>query len=190
MTEEDAVLWMKGVVEELVRRLHVGRVEFTPAEHPAFTPGAALTVKVNGRDVGILGAVSAKLRHPYRLSTQMALCEVELKPFLKNVGATGRVSPVPQFPLVRRDVAIVASQGVKNADIENVIRKNGGKILTKVTLFDIFKPKGAAEAARSLAYSLEFRSPEKTLTDEEVGQAFRRVVDALKATGGIEVRES
>ncbi|MBQ6142793.1 MAG: phenylalanine--tRNA ligase subunit beta [Kiritimatiellae bacterium] len=190
VTEEDAVLWMKGVVEELVRRLHVGRVEFTPAEHPAFTPGAALTVKVNGRDVGILGAVSAKLRHPYRLSTQMALCEVELKPFLKNVGATGRVSPVPQFPLVRRDVAIVASQGVKNADIENVIRKNGGKILTKVTLFDIFKPKGAAEAARSLAYSLEFRSPEKTLTDEEVGQAFRRVVDALKATGGIEVRES
>jgi len=97
---------------------------------------------------------------------------------------------VPQFPLVRRDVAIVASQGVKNADIEDVIRKNGGKILTKVTLFDIFKPKGAAAAARSLAYSLEFRSPEKTLTDEEVGVAFRRVVDALKATGGIEVREN
>ena len=190
VTEEDAVLWMKGAVEELVRRLHVGRVEFTPAEHPAFTPGAALTVRVNGRDVGVLGAVSAKLRHPYRLSTQMALCEVELKPFLKNVGAAGRVSSVPQFPLVRRDVAIVASQGVKNADIEDVIRKNGGKILTKVTLFDIFKPKGAAAAARSLAYSLEFRSPEKTLTDEEVGVAFRRVVDALKATGGIEVREN
>ena len=190
VTEEDAVLWMKGAVEELVRRLHVGRVEFLPTEHPAFTPGAALSVRVNGRDIGVLGAVSAKLRHPYRLSTQMALCEVELKPFLKNVGATGRVSSVPQFPLVRRDVAIVATQGVKNADIEDVIRKNGGKILTKVTLFDIFKPKGAAEASRSLAYSLEFRSPEKTLTDEEVGVAFRRVVDALKATSGIEVRES
>ena len=63
-----------------------------------------------------------------------------------------------------------------------VIRKNGGKELTAVSLFDIFK--------ESRAYSLEFRSAEKTLTDEEVGQIFQRIVEALKATAGIEVRES
>ena len=63
-----------------------------------------------------------------------------------------------------------------------VIRKNGGKELTKVTLFDIFKT--------SRAYSLEFRSAEKTLTDDEVGRVFQRIVDALKGTAGVEVRES
>lgn len=190
VTEEEAVLWLKGAVEELVARLHAGRVEFAAADHPAFTPGASLAVKLNGREIGVLGALSAKLRHPYRLSTQMALCELELKPLERNVGAVGRISPVPQFPLVRRDVALVAAPSVTNAAIENAIKKNGGKSLAKVALFDIFTPKGAKDAGRSLAYSLEFRSAERTLTDEEVGQAFRRVVDALKATPGVEVRES
>ena len=69
-----------------------------------------------------------------------------------------------------------------NAAVEDVIRRNGGKDLVKVTLFDVFKD--------SRAYSLEFRSAEKTLTDEEVGRDFQRIVDALKATAGIEVRES
>jgi phenylalanyl-tRNA synthetase beta chain len=122
------------------------------------------------------------MRHPYRLTTQMALCELELKPLLKRVNELGRVSPVPQFPLVRRDIALVAAKSVANAAIEKVIRDNGGKELVKVTLFDVFKD--------SRAYSLEFRSAERTLTDEEVGRAFQRIVDALKATAGIEVRES
>ena len=190
VTEEEAVLWLKGAVEELLARLHAGKVEFTPSDHPAFARGASLAVKLNGREIGVLGALSAKMRHPYRLTTQMALCELELKPLLKRIDAIGRLSPVPQFPLVRRDVAIVAAAGVANADIENTIRKNGGKILSKVSLFDIFRSKEMKDSRRSLAYSLEFRSPEKTLTDEEVGKAFQQIVDALKATAGIEVRES
>ena len=189
VSEEEAVLWMKGAVVELTERLHVGKVEFVPDEHPAFAKGACLKVKINGRDAGVLGALSAKLRHPYRLTTQMALCELELKPLLKNTFAVGRVSPVPQFPLVKRDIAVVADAGVESGTIVDVIRKNGGKELVSATLFDIFKSKDLKPGARSLAYALEFRSPEKTLTDEEVGRTFQRIVDALRATAGIEVRE-
>ena len=190
VTEEEAVLWMKGAVENLVSRLHAGHLEFAAADHPAFAKGASLAVKLNGRPFGVLGALSAKMRHPYRLTTQLALAEVELKPLLKNVDAVGRISAVPQFPLVRRDVALVAAAGVSNGDIEKIIRKNGGKTLTKVSIFDIFKPKDLKDGRRSLAYSLEFRSAERTLTDEEVGVTFQSVVAALKATDGIEVRES
>ena len=190
VTEEEAVLWMKGAVENLVSRLHAGHLEFAAADHPAFAKGASLAVKLNGRPFGVLGALSAKMRHPYRLTTQLALAEVEFKPLLKNVDAVGRISAVPQFPLVRRDVALVAAAGVSNGDIEKIIRKNGGKTLTKVSIFDIFKPKDLKDGRRSLAYSLEFRSAERTLTDEEVGVTFQSVVAALKATDGIEVRES
>ena len=129
----------------------------------------------------MLGAVSAKLRHPFRLTTQMALCELELKMLLKKTNETGRVSAVPQFPSVRRDIAITVGEGVTNEDIVKVIRKNGGKELVKAEIFDIFK--------NSRAYALEFRSAEKTLTDDEVGRTFERIVEALKATAGIEVRE-
>jgi phenylalanyl-tRNA synthetase beta chain len=70
---------------------------------------------------------------------------------------------------------------VSNDDIVRTIRKNGGAELVSVELFDVFKD--------SKAYSLEFRSAERTLTDDEVGRAFRNIVDALKATSGVEVRE-
>ncbi len=190
VTEEEAVLWLKGAVEELVARLHAGRVEFLPEDHPAFAKGASLAVKLNGRIIGCLGAVSAKLRHPYRLTTQMVLCELELKPLLKNYAAVGKVSAVPQFPLVRRDIAMVAKPSVTNEMIVKIIKKNGGKDLTQVMVFDIFKSKDLQAGERSLAYALEFRSPERTLTDDEVALSFRKIVEALKATDGIDVREN
>ena len=179
VTAEEAVLWMKGAVERLIAKLHAGHLEFAAAEHPAFE--AALAVRLNGKQIGVLGTVSAKLRHPFRLTTQMALCELELKMLLKKTNETGRVSAVPQFPSVRRDIAITVGEGVTNEDIVKVIRKNGGKELVKAEIFDIFK--------NSRAYALEFRSAEKTLTDDEVGRTFERIVEALKATAGIEVRE-
>ncbi len=177
--EEEAVLWLKGAVEELILRLHAGHLEFAPVTHPAFA--AALAVRLNGRQIGVLGALSAKMRHPYRLTTQMALCELELKMLLKRTNEVGKVSAVPQFPSVKRDIALVA-KGVSHEEIVKVIRKNGGRELTSVTLFDIFK--------ESRAYALEFRSADKTLTDDEVGRAFQHIVEALKATAGVEVRES
>lgn len=180
VSEEEAVLWMKGAVEELIAKLHAGHLEFEATEHPAFS--GALSIKLNGKVIGVLGAVSARLRHPFRLTTQMALCEMELKMLLKKTNETGRVSAVPQFPAVKRDIAITVGEGVTHDMIVSTVRKNGGKELTKVTLFDIFKS--------SRAYSLEFRSNEKTLTDDEVGRSFTRIVDALKAMNGVEVREN
>ena len=182
VAEEDAVLWMKGAVEELVARLHAGRLEFAAADHPAFAKGAALQVRLNGRAIGRLGAVSAKLRHPFRLTAQMALCELELKGLLKNFDAVGKVSAVPQFPSVRRDIALKVDKGVTHETIAGVIRQHGGRELVRVDLFDVF--------GESRAYALEFRSAERTLTDEEVGKSFRRIVEALRATVGVEVRES
>ena len=185
--EEEAVLWMKGAVEELFARLHAGKLEFVSVAHPAFA--AALQVKLNGKAIGVLGALSAKLRHPYRLTTQMVLCEVELKQLLKRFDEVGRVSAVPQFPSVSRDVAIVADRTVTNETVVETIRRNGGKDLVRVSLFDIFRSKDLdREGRRSLAYALEFRSAEKTLTDEEVGRVFQRIVDSLKAVAGLEVR--
>jgi phenylalanyl-tRNA synthetase beta chain len=190
VSEEEAVLWMKGAIETLIARLHAGKLEFIAADHPAFAKGAALNVKLNGKVIGIMGALSAKMRHPYRLTTQMALCELELKPLCKRVDFVGRVSPVAQFPAVARDIAVVVGPGVANETVVEVIRKNGGKELTRIELFDIFKSKELKDGSRSLAYSLEFRSPERTLTDVEVGKAFQRIVEALKSSAGVEVRES
>ncbi len=180
VTSEEAVLWMKGIVEELVKRLHAGHLEFVPSTHPAFE--VALEVKLNGKAIGVMGAVSARLRHAFRLSTQMVLCELEQKMLLKKTNDVPRLQTVPTFPSVRRDIALALSSGVTNETIVKVIRQNGGKNLIKAEVFDIFKS--------SRAYALEFRSNERTLTDEEVASTFGRIVEALRQTPGVEVRDN
>ena len=102
----------------------------------------------------------------------MCLCELETKMLLKKVGETGKVTAVPQFPGIKRDISLKPKEGVSDAEIRKVIKQAGGRDLTKITLFDTFKG--------SRAYSLEFRSTEKTLTDEEVGASFQKVVEAVK----------
>ncbi len=189
VTEEEALSWMKGAVCELVSGLHAGKVEFKPAAHPAFAEGAALEIVLNGRTAGLMGAVSRKMRHPYRMNTQMALAELQLKPLLKRTDATPRVKPVPSYPAVTRDVAVVAGPGTGHGEIERRIRKAAPPELVSVRLFDIFKSKELGEGRRSLAYSLAFRSAEKTLTDEQVNAAFAKILEELKTIPGAEVRE-
>ena len=189
VTAEEAVLWLKGAVETLVERLHAGHLEFRTGDHPAFSAGAALTVLLNGRPLGVLGAVSKKLRHPYRITTQLALAELDLAQLLKRVDAVGRVSAVPAFPLVRRDVAFVAGPEVTHEAAFRCIKKAGPKELTGIELFDIFQSKNLGAGKRSFAYSLVFRSPDRTLTDDEVNRAFTKIVEALKSVLHVEVRE-
>ena len=188
VTAEEALLWMKGAVERLATSLHVARLEFRPTEHPAFAN--ALEIRAYGRPAGVMGVLSAKLRHPFRLTTQMALAELDLEPLTRRFDAMGKVSPVPAFPMVTRDIAFVAGEGVTHEAVEKCIRKVAPPELIGISLFDIFTSKEIGKGRRSFAYSLAFRANNRTLTDDEVNRAFTRIVDALKTNLKVEVRDN
>ena len=190
VTVEEALLWIKGAVTRLAAALHVGKLECRAGDHPAFAPGAALTLVVNGRPAGVAGVLSAKLRHPFRLTTQMALAELDLAPLMKRFDAVGKASAVPAYPMIKRDIAFVAGSGVTHADVERCIRKAAPPELTDVTLFDIFTSKDLGKGRRSFAYSLSFRASDRTLTDEEVNRVFTKITEALRTTLQVEVRDN
>ncbi len=188
VTVEEALLWMKGAVEQLAVNLHVARLEFRPTEHPAFA--AALEIRAYGRPLGVCGVISAKLRHPFRLTTQMALAELDLEPLTRRFDTVGKVTPVPAFPMVKRDIAFVAGEGVTHEAVEKCIRKAAPAELIGISLFDIFTSKEIGKGRRSFAYSLAFRAANRTLTDDEVNRAFNHIVDALKTNLKVEVRDN
>jgi phenylalanyl-tRNA synthetase beta chain len=185
---EEALLWIKGAVERIVKLVKVGKTEFRKAEHPAFA--AALEIVINGRPAGLLGVVSDKLRHPFRLTTQLALAEIDLKVLLKRVDAIGKVSQVPQFPVVMRDIAFVAGADVTHEAVVKTVRKAAPKELTDVKLFDIFTSKELGKGRSSRAYSLCFRSDDRTLTDDEVNAASAKIIEALKSSLAVEIRDN
>jgi phenylalanyl-tRNA synthetase beta subunit len=109
----------------VVKFVKVGKTEFRPVEHSAFS--SALEIVINGRPAGILGVVSEKLRHPFRLTTQLALAEMDLKVLLKRVDAIGKVVPVPQFPMMTRDIAFVAGADVTHEAVVKAVKKAAPK---------------------------------------------------------------
>ena len=189
VSNEEAMLWLKGAVENLVAAMGGGGLDFAPCGHPGMEAGWALEISLDGVAAGQMGLVSAGLRHQWRMTSPMAVAELRLAPLLAGGVAGGGVKPSPQFPAVRRDVAFVADAAVSHRDVVETIKKAAPAELTGVALFDIFQSKEIGKGKRSLAYTLEFRSQEKTLTDAFVNAAFVKIVQALKDGLQVEVRE-
>jgi phenylalanyl-tRNA synthetase beta chain len=189
VSNEESLLWLKGAVETLVASLHAGTVTFARCEHPAMEPGWAVEMQLNGEAVGCMGLVSAALRHQWRMTAPMPLAELKLAPLLAGVSAVSAVKPVPQYPAMRRDIAFVSDASVTHRDVLEAIRKVAPLELTGIELFDIFVSKEIGKGKRSMGYTLAFRSPDRTLTDQEVNAAFAKIVQALKSDLKVEVRE-
>jgi phenylalanyl-tRNA synthetase beta chain len=189
VTPEEAMLWIKGAVENLAAALCAGAVSLRPSEHPAMEAGWCAEIMLDGKKAGEMGLLSATLRHQWRMSGPMPLAELRAAPLLAGFGHRREVKPVPQYPAVRRDIAFVAGAEIRHADVEAVIRKAAPAELTGIELFDMFSSKEIGKGKRSLGYALEFRSAERTLTDSEVNAAFVKIAKALKEGLGVKLRE-
>ncbi|MEO5367073.1 MAG: phenylalanine--tRNA ligase subunit beta [Magnetococcus sp. WYHC-3] len=189
VTNEEAALWLKGVVEALTSRLHAGTIALRPVSHPAMEPEWGTEILLHGEPIGILGLVNSALRHPYRMTSPLAVAEMRLHPLLAGVWRVAPAQSVPAFPGVRRDLAFVAPRSVQHGAIVAAIRQAGVADLTGVALFDIFESKEIGRDKRSLAYALEFRSPSRTLTDDEVNGSLQKIIQALKQALPVEMRE-
>ncbi len=190
LRDEEAMLWLKGAVESLCERLHAPRFSFYPIQHPAFAKGYAAEICIGRKRVGLIGAASAEIRHRYRLNTPMVVAEIDVEQLTKGLDALPRLKPVPQFPASRKDIAFIAPSTLTHETIVKTIRKHAPAELSDVALFDIFTSKQMADGTRSMGYTLEFRSAERTLKDAEVNAAFAKIVAALHDELGVEIREA
>jgi phenylalanyl-tRNA synthetase beta chain len=189
ISNEEAALWMKGALEALACRLNAGELALRAIAHPAMEPGWACAVTLNGAVVGVLGALNGVMRHAWRMTCPMVVAELALTPLLANVGRAARVANPPSYPAVRRDLALLAPRALAHGAIAAAMRGAAPPELTEIALFDIFESKEIGRDKRSLAYTLEFRSPSRTLTDDEVNAALRKIIAALKETLAVEIRE-
>jgi len=173
----------KGVVENLMRVLGVERHTVRAAEKPWLQPGRSAEVVVAGTVVGWLGEIHPSACARYEVEAPVVAFELELAPILKSARATRTLVEPPKFPAVERDLAIVVAEDVSAERIEQAMRSAGGKLLDSVRLFDVYRGKGVEAGKKSLAFSLSYRSAERTLTAEEVDAAHERLV--RKVTGAV-----
>ncbi len=180
---------IKGVAEEVLRDIRAENVEFVPcADNPSYHPGRCAKLLIGGKDAGVLGQINPLVAKNYGFDCEVYTAELDFDVLYEMKGEDPVYVPLPRYPSVSRDLAIIADRSVTVAAIESCIRRAGGKLLKNVSLFDIYEGKGVPEGKRSTAYSLTMRSDEGTLTDDHADSTVKSVLEALEKELGATIR--
>jgi phenylalanyl-tRNA synthetase beta chain len=180
---------LKGVVEALCLHLGVHNVAFAPGQYVSLHPGRTASLLLDGQPVGVLGEVHPVVRQQFDLPEQtVCLAELELDALIAAAERVVRHRGISRMPALNLDLAVVLDEVVASDSVEAAIRESGGKLLVDVVLFDVFRGQQIGTGKKSLAYSLTFQSPDKTLTTEQAVQQRDRIVRALERAFGAEIR--
>jgi phenylalanyl-tRNA synthetase beta chain len=180
---------LKGMVEELLARLHITGAEYEPAEVPHLQPGRAACLRLGGIAVGSLGEITPRLREEFGLpNRRLAAAELDLERLLAQVPDAWFVQPVSAYPAVLQDLAVVVAEDVPAAEVQQLIVLSGGSLLRGVQLFDVYRGEPVPSGKRSLAFGLTFQAPDKTLSAEAVAKQVARIAARLAKEVGAEMR--
>lgn len=181
---------MKGMVEQILETLGINDAEYVRAsdcevfdEKYALHPGRSAVILKDGVHLGIMGEIHPEVQNTYKLGTKTYAAKLNIDELMS--AASGRITykPLPKFPATTRDLSLICDDEIPVAELEKAIKGAVGKILEKVTLFDVYRGKQIEDGKKSVSYSISMRSHEGTLTDEQADGAMKRVLKALSALG-------
>lgn len=181
---------LKGILEEFLERLGLGGITYTqrPAATALFLESAALTL--GGKlPLGQLGELQPALARRHDLRDAVLLAEVDLDRLLARRNTARSFKPLPQFPVVRRDVAVIVPEAVTHDAVLQVVRQTKPANLEQVELFDVFRGHPVPAGQKSLAYAFTYRATDRTLKDDEVNAAQAKLVEAFRNSLGAALRD-
>ena len=172
---------MKGELEAIFAGLRVKKAAYTAVkDNPTYHPGRCAKVTIDGEDVGYLGQIHPLVCKNYGLDCEVFCAEINFTKLFDLQLPDPTYVPLPKYPSVSRDLSVICDESVTVADAQNVIEKAAGKLLRSVNLFDIYRGTGIAEGKKSLAFSLELRADDRTLTDSDSEGVMNKVLTALE----------
>ena len=180
---------LKGAVEAVLKQLRIENVRFlADTENPSYHPGRCAKVYCGDRLLGTLGQVHPHVAGNYGVDTELYAAELRFDALYESKGAQPVYQPLPKFPAVTRDIAVVCDKAVTVGELEDAIRKGAKGLLKDVVLFDIYTGVGIAPGKKSVAFNLTLRSDDRSLTAEEADADVKSILESLKAECGAELR--
>jgi phenylalanyl-tRNA synthetase beta chain len=184
---------LKGIVDAMLEMLHVTGVRYEPAENPTFHPGkTARLVAAQGTEegeIGVFGELHPLVKENYDFGAAPVLAaDIDLDALTGVIPWRYATQSVPVHPPVLEDIAIIIDEELPAARVEQVIRQAGGKMLARLRLFDVFRSEAIGAGKKSLAYSLAYQDPERTLTDADATQIRQKIIRRLEQELGAKLR--
>ena len=172
---------LKGIVETLIDIVTGKAMRFeADKENASYHPGRCAKVYIGNECVGTFGQIHPAVAENYGVDTELWCAELSFDVLFANVRAMPVYTPLPKFPSVSRDIAVVCSSEIPVGSLTECIMENGGQFLKDCTLFDVYTGHHIAEGMKSVAFSLTMRAEDRTMTDEDADSTVKAVLAGLK----------
>ena len=180
---------LKGEVEAIFAGLRLKKASYTACStNPSYHPGRCAVLSIDGKEVGVMGQVHPLVAKNYGIDTDVYCAEINFTKLFACRLPDATYTPLPKYPAVSRDLALVCDEEITVAQAEDVITAAAGKLLRSVKLFDIYRGVGVPEGKKSMAFSLELRADDRTLTDTDSEAVTAKVLQALQEKLGAILR--
>ena len=180
---------LKGWVEELLEGLATAKPKFrAETSNPSYHPGRCATVWIADRCVGTLGQIHPRVMRNYSVDAEFYCAQLSFEALFEARGGVPVFKPLPKYPAVTRDIAVICDLTVPVGEMEETILSAGGERLIDCTVFDVYTGTHIVQGKKSVAFSLTMRDENQTLTDEHAEEIVRNVLQALKEKHGAEMR--
>ena len=180
--EQEDFFTLKGLVEEVLAEFGI-EAEYRRSSEPYFHPGRQAAAVVDGIEVAVFGEVHPDTAARFDLSCRVYVAEIRADILMSAKESIVYYKPLPRFPAIDRDLALICDKELPVAEIEKVFKAYGGKFLESVQLFDVYEGAQIEKGKKSVAYRLVFRSAESTLKDEEVDGVITKLIEKLNEKG-------
>ena len=181
---------LKGLVENVLSIACIAKYDVVKeTENEMYHPGRCANLKVGKDIIGTMGEVNPLLATNYDISQRILFAEINIDKIIKYSRNIKKYVPIPKYPAVERDIAMVVDEDVEVGQIEKIIEKKARKVLEEAKLFDVYRSEKIGEGKKSVAYALKFRVPDRTLTDEEINVVMKEILDGLEKDVHAELRK-
>ena len=180
---------LKGQLEAIFAGLRTKKASYTAvSDNPTYHPGRCAKVSIDGVELGYIGQIHPLVAQNYGIDVDVYCAEISFTKLFGLRLPDVTYTPLPKYQGVNRDLSLICDEAVTVAQVEDVITAAGGKLLRSVKLFDIYRGKGVAEGKKSMAFSLELRADDRTLTDADSEGVTSKVLAALSEKLGATLR--
>ena len=174
---------LKGIVEAIINLFSDAMPSYERATEPYLHPGRSAIMSVAGNCIATFGEVHPKVAESYGIDGKVFIAEVKVDVLYGLEKSKTIYKPLPKFPAVERDLALVCDAETPVGTLEAAIREGAGKLCEEIKLFDVYQGSQIAEGKKSVAFSVTLRSAESTLTDEVIDRAVNKMIKKLDAVG-------
>ncbi len=173
---------LKGIIEAILK-LFGAHSQYERSNEPYFHPGRQALVKANNKEVCVFGEVHPAVAASYGITERVYVAEIKLDVLLTIEKRKTVYKPLPKFPAVERDFAMLVDKNIPVGNIEKAISQGAGRLLEKTELFDVYEGAQIPEGKKSVAYSVWLRSAESTLSDKEIDEINKKIISKLESIG-------